>query len=121
MGLFLRNTIFLRDLIPFIIVVSIIGSIWDIWATKHKNKDAVWLWQFNGRQTIGIKFLGLPVEEYLFYLASSVYVIFMWEGIKQMTLDAHSGVTIVLVVSVWTLIAILLPYKFGLKGDKLFG
>lgn len=121
-GFFLSNYISLSALIPFIITVTIIGSIWDVWATRHSKRDCVWLWQFNKRQTIGIKFLGLPIEEYLFYTASSVYVIFMWEGIKLMVLHNTLQIySVVLLLSIWTVIAIGIPYIFAPKKDKFIG
>lgn len=81
----MRDVISLQALIPFIVLVTVIGSIWDVWATRHGKKDRVWLWQFHRSQTLGKRFLGLPIEEYLFYTASSVYIIYMWEGIKIMS------------------------------------
>ena len=121
-GFYIKNINFIKDLIPFVILVTIIGSIWDIWATKHGRKDSAWLWQFNSRQTLGIKIVGLPIEEYLFYVSSSVYVIFMWEGIKQIVNNNNSQLFLVIpILAIWTLICILLPYKFGPKGDKLIG
>ena len=121
-GFYLSNYISLSALIPFIVLVTVIGSIWDVWATRHGKKDRVWLWQFNRRQTIGLRFLGLPVEEYLFYIASSVYVIFMWEGFKLMQTDAPSQVYVVIgLLSAWTLFAITLPYVLGWKKDKFVG
>ncbi|MDZ4286272.1 MAG: lycopene cyclase domain-containing protein, partial [Candidatus Sungbacteria bacterium] len=92
------------------------------WATKHRSKDPIWLWQFNDKQTLGIKVLGLPIEEYMFYIASSTYVIYMWEGIKNMTQNNGGQLYIVVaLLTLWTLIGILLPYKFGPRGDKLTG
>src|SRR3989344_6438982 len=78
-GLFLSKHISVEPLIPFIFAVTILGSIWDIWATRHSKKDRVWIWQFNNKETLGLKIFGLPIEEYLFYVVSSVYVVFMWE------------------------------------------
>ena len=110
-----------RQFIPFVLTVTVIGSIWDIWATKHKGRDPVWLWQFNAKQTLGITLLGLPIEEYLFYAASSVYVIFMWEGIRQMIENGGQLYVAIPLLTLWTLGAILLPYMFGPRGDKLIG
>ncbi len=118
-GFFLSKYISLLPLIPFIFFVTIIGSIWDVWATKHGKKDRVWIWQFNNKETLGFKIFGLPFEEYLFYIASSVYVIFMWEGIKLIMLtNLLATYVMVLSLSVWTLLAILLPFWFDPKGDK---
>jgi hypothetical protein len=104
------------------ILVTVIGSMWDVWATRHGKKDRIWLWQFNTKQTIGMRFLGLPIEEYLFYVASSVYVIFMWEGLKLMIQGTDYQVYVVIVLlSGWTLFSILLPYILGRKKDKFIG
>lgn len=119
---YLSNHISLEALVPFILLVTLIGSIWDVWATRHGKKDRVWLWQFNRSQTIGIRILGLPIEEYLFYVASSVYVIFMWEGLKLMVEGSTADAYVVIgLLSAWTLIAILLPYFLGRKRDKFIG
>lgn len=122
-GYFLSQFISLQALFPFILLVTIIGSIWDVWATRHGKKDRVWLWQFNRRQTIGVRFLGLPIEEYLFYVCSSVYVIFMWEGLKLMVTskDTVYVCAVIGTLSAWTLISILLPYWFGRKKDRFIG
>lgn len=122
-GFFLSEYISLDALIPFIVLVTIIGSIWDVWATRHGKKDRIWLWQFHHSQTIGIRFLGLPIEEYLFYVASSVYVIFMWEGLKLMVETNDSQVyTTIGLLALWTLVSIFVPYVFGKrKGDRFIG
>ena len=121
-GVYLSKVVDLQVLTPFIILVTAIGSIWDIWATRHGRKDRIWLWQFNRTQTIGIRFFGLPGEEYLFYVASSVYVIFMWEGFKLMMRGASLDVYIAIgLLSVWTLFSILLPYFLGRKTDRFIG
>lgn len=108
------------ELIPFIILVTLIGSIWDVWATRHSKRDRVWLWEFHRSQTLGHRFLGLPIEEYLFYTASSVYIIYMWEGMKLMARYGTAEVyVIVFGLGAWTLGAILLPYFFRSRGDRL--
>ena len=118
----LSDEIYLGALLPFIVLVTIIGSIWDIWATRHGKKDRVWLWQFNGRQTLGIRLFGLPVEEYLFYVASSVYVVFMWEGFKLMLERSSFQVYQVIgSLAAWTIVSICVPYVFRKRGDKLIG
>lgn len=118
---FLSPFISLKALLPFIILVTLIGSIWDIWATRHGKRDRIWLWQFNRRQTLGIRIFGLPVEEYLFYVASSVYVIFMWEGFKLMLNGSPSFVYLTIAgLALWTLVSIFVPYIFRKKGDRIF-
>ena len=119
-GFFLAKFISLVALIPFVICVTIIGSIWDVWATRHGRKDRIWLWQFNRKQTLGFTLFGLPYEEYLFYTVSSVYVVFMWEGMKLMiTIGTWQVYLMVVFLSGWTLAAIIIPYLLAPKGDKL--
>lgn len=116
----LSDIVKVSELVPFIVLVTLIGSIWDVWATRHGKRDRVWLWQFHRTQTLGYRFLGLPIEEYLFYTASSVYVIYMWEGLKLMARYGTSEVFLVVFgLGAWTLGAILLPYLFRSKGDKI--
>lgn len=118
-GFFLMDFISIATLIPFILLILVMGSIWDVWATRHGRKDRIWIWHFNHSETLGFKFLGLPIEEYLFYVVSSVYVVFMWEGIKLTTTN-NTMMPYVLVISmgVWTLISITIPYLLAPRGDK---
>ena len=117
---FLKEHVSIGALIPFIVLITIMGSIWDVWATRHSKKDRVWLWQFNHSDTLGIKFLGLPIEEYLLYVTSGTYVVFMWEGMK---LIRNQGLTEAYIMvggmAVWTFISITIPYIFSPKGDRL--
>lgn len=51
--------------------ICIIGSIlfalpWDYWATHF------WLWRFSPDHTLGIEFLGIPLEEYVFFTSFTV-------------------------------------------------
>jgi lycopene cyclase domain-containing protein len=117
---FVFDRIPLPNLITFIVGITVLGSVWDIWATRHGGRDPIWLWQFNFKDTLGIKLFDLPIEEYLFYIASSVYVILIWEGIKY-ALETGSLLMYILLpfVGVWSLLLILVPYMICAKGDKL--
>ena len=76
-GLFVWQSIVWQHFLIFVVLITILGAIWDIWATRHGKKDTVWLWQFNIKDTLGIKVFDLPIEEYLFYISTSLYVIFI--------------------------------------------
>ena len=116
---------FVFDRIPlinfavFVVGITVLGSIWDIWATRHGKRDPIWLWQFNFKDTLGIKLFDLPIEEYVFYIASSVYIIFLWEGIK-FALETKSIVMYLLLplLSIWSLLAISIPYILRVKNDR---
>jgi len=74
---FVIDRIPMINLLTFVAGITILGSIWDIWATRHGKKDPIWLWQFNFKDTLGVKLFGLPIEEYIFYIASSLYIVFI--------------------------------------------
>lgn len=119
-GYFVLPGLSISNLLIFIASITILGSIWDIWAARHGKRDPIWLWQFNFRETIGIKIFDLPIEEYLFYVFSSIYVIFLWEGIKLW--QATQSVFMFLLLSfsgVWSVLAIGVPYFIRAKDDKL--
>jgi lycopene cyclase domain-containing protein len=42
------------------------GYPWDYFATH------VWLWRFSPDHTLGMNFLGLPVEEYIFFASEAL-------------------------------------------------
>ena len=118
LGYFLIGKINLANLIGFILGIAILGSIWDIWATKHGKKDSVWLWQFNFKDTLGIHYFGLPVEEYLFYIATSLYIIFIWESIR-LAPENNQLYFVLFLVGLWSLIFTLIPYFVHQKNDRI--
>ena len=77
---FVSDQIVYEHLVILILSVTILGFIWDVWAAKHGASDTLWLWQFNKKNTIGVKIFDLPVEEILFYTFSSFYLIVLWGG-----------------------------------------
>ena len=106
------------NLILFVASITVLGGIWDIWATRHGKRDPIWLWQFNFKDTLGIKIFDLPIEEYLFYVSASLYIVFIWEGIK---LALETGSVLMYIVlpfaGIWSLVFMLIPYKMGVKNE----
>jgi lycopene cyclase domain-containing protein len=68
------------QMLIFVLLITVVGSVYDVWAARHGRHDTHWLWSFNKTNTVGIEILDLPVEEYLFYTFSSLYVVIAWEG-----------------------------------------
>jgi len=118
-GSFIEPHMNIWDLTVFALGIMIVGSAWDIWATRHGRTDSVWLWQFNKINTLGIQFLGLPVEEYLFYLSTSIYILFTWETFQYSTANNGAGSYFLVFTGIWSLAFIILPYSFNIRGDKL--
>lgn len=98
----------------FLVSITILGFVWDVWATRHGKKDSLWLWQFNHQNTIGIKVFDLPIEEVLFYTFSSFYVIMLWEGI-QFGYASESYIVLVSLVSmaIWSCLFLILSFKLS--------
>jgi lycopene cyclase domain-containing protein len=119
-GITMRSEIAWDNLAVFILIIVFLGSIWDIWATRHGQKDRVWLWQFNFSDNLGIKIFGLPIEEYLFYVFASVYAVFIWEaiGLALHTKDPYYY-ALVIGMGAWSLFFAVFPYLFRKKGDRL--
>ena len=119
-GWVLREEIELNQLLVFVLLVTCMGSVWDIWATRHGTRDTVWLWNFNYSATLGYTFFDLPIEEYVFYTSSSVYVVLMWELIKRaLLLGTYTALGLVLMLTLWTVLAITLPFFIRPKRDRL--
>ncbi len=119
-GLFVWQSIVWQHFLIFVVLITILGAIWDIWATRHGKKDTVWLWQFNIKDTLGIKVFDLPIEEYLFYISTSLYVIFIWKAI-ELSLATENLFFFFLIpcMALWSILFISIPYKLKMKGDRL--
>ncbi len=117
---FVFSRISIAQLAVFVLSITLLGSAWDIWATRHGKKDPVWLWTFNHKDTLGLRLFDLPVEEYLFYIASSVYIIFLWESIKY-ALETESAIMYLVLpfVSLWSMLFIAVPYLAREKKDRI--
>ena len=109
------NSISLLQLIIFVSTITVTGALWDLWATRHGKKDPFWIWAFNPKDTLGVQLLGVPIEEYFFYIFSSIYIVFMWKGIEL------GFYFLIPALGVWTFIALLVPYKMSPQNDKLIG
>lgn len=108
---FIYKQISYINLAIFVVIITILGSIWDIQAARHDKKDSIWLWQFNHENTLGIKFFNLPIEEYIFYITSSMFIIFTWEFIKFSISIGNYYALSTLVT--WILLGMVLPKLYN--------
>lgn len=60
-------------MIPAIFIMMLLFIPWDIWFTK------IGVWQFNERYFLGLKFLHLPIEEWLFFILIPFACLFIYE------------------------------------------
>lgn len=65
-----------------ILLISSLFILWDIFATYRGH------WSFNPNYVLGIKVLGIPLEEVLFFITVPFSCIFAYEGIKYYLKDS---------------------------------
>jgi lycopene cyclase domain-containing protein len=66
----------LKYILPSILITAIFFWIWDIRFTTNQ------VWSFNPEYVIGINFLGMPIEEWLFFIVIPYCCIFIYEVLK---------------------------------------
>jgi lycopene cyclase domain-containing protein len=68
-----------RYFFPALAVAAGVFLVWDVWFTEQG------IWGFNDRYLVGIRFLGLPLEEWLFFLVVPYACIFLYETMRAYT------------------------------------
>jgi lycopene cyclase domain-containing protein len=66
---------------PWALLSAVLGMclpfwIWDVWGAARGH------WWFSAQHTVGIQWMGLPVEEWLFFPIVGFVSIFSWESVK---------------------------------------
>jgi lycopene cyclase domain-containing protein len=56
--------------------VCLLFWLWDVVATARGH------WSFNESYILGLTFMGMPVEEWLFFVVVSFVSVFTWESVK---------------------------------------
>jgi len=59
-----------------ILTTSVPFWIWDVIVTARGH------WTFNEQYILGVTFIGMPMEEWLFFLVVAFVSIFTWESVK---------------------------------------
>lgn len=81
---FVRGALDLKSLLIVTVAAMFIGGIFDIWAVRQGKRDKFFIWEYNKRTTLGIKFLGVPFEDFfLFLVITPVLIISLWEAVKR--------------------------------------
>lgn len=86
-----------KFLFPGIILSAIFFIAWDVWFTS------IGIWKFNPDFVLGIFFLKLPIEEWLFFLIVPFSCVFIYEVmnyfVKKDVLASHSGIITIILIS----------------------
>lgn len=124
-----------RYYLPALFITALFFLVWDYFKTKYG------VWSFNDKYIIGIKAFGMPLEEYLFFIAVPYACTFIYEsighlGLKRIFPDATKNyarvIGLVLLIasffflhqaytfSVFFILGIVLPIStLILSSDKL--
>jgi len=70
-----------KYIFPSILITAIFFWIWDIRFTANQ------VWSFNPQYVIGINIFGMPIEEWLFFIAIPYCCIFIYEVLKAYLKD----------------------------------
>lgn len=93
---------------PAVIVTGLIFLAWDILFTN------LGVWSFNEKYIIGIRFAGVPLEEYLFFICipyASVFTYFCLAKFSSFSLTAKTTATITVVLVVGLLLVGILNFE----------
>lgn len=87
------------------IVVAVPFIAWDIWFTAHG------VWWFNTNYTIGLIIVGLPLEEWLFFICipfSCVFTFFCLNKFFRLDwADGFNNIIVFVIVVIFTVVALL--------------
>jgi lycopene cyclase domain-containing protein len=64
------------SLVRVMLFVAVPFWVWDVIVTARGH------WSFNSQYIIGVVFLGLPIEEWLFFIVIVFVSVFTWEALK---------------------------------------
>ena len=102
----------LREAGVFIFLILIYGMGWDIWATRHGEKDRLWIWQYNPNTSTGLKILGHPIEQYLLGAAWFLWLLLFWELLQRiLVMPIITELTAFIGVSLWMIIMSVFVYR----------
>lgn len=66
----------LKYIFPGIVITAIFFWVWDVWFTQN------FIWSFSKDYTLGFNVIGMPIEEWLFFLIIPYCCIFIYEVLK---------------------------------------
>ena len=93
-------------LLVIFLIISVPFILWDVWAARQGH------WLFNDNYTLPYRFLGLPIEEILFFITVPYAMIYVWDVFKKHYKDSnsiftHYGLLYVAILAVCALLAII--------------
>lgn len=95
-----------KFLFPSIMATAVVFLVWDYFKTKHG------VWQFNDSYILGVRFFGLPLEEYLFFITIPYSCMFIYEVLNYYIAKPIHRIIPVNLVWFISLMLLLLSFVF---------
>lgn len=96
-----------RFMFPGILITGAVYILWDIWFTRAG------IWGFNHNFTRDYYLLGLPVEEWLFFLVVPYCCFFLFEVLRLFVREFHfPGTSRIILILMLVLLAGSLPFVY---------
>jgi lycopene cyclase domain-containing protein len=110
MALFYPKIKFYKKLPNILISIILIGIPFILWDSIFTLKQ---IWAFNPQHLIGIYFLGLPIEEILFFITTPFSCLFVFESINVFLKEKKfiHGKKIIYLIALISLILLILFYS----------
>ena len=103
----------LKYILPAILVTAVIFWIWDVRFTASE------VWSFNPKYTIGFSIIGMPIEEWLFFIVIPYCCMFIYEVLK-FYLDKYEYANFFRAFSLFLVVVFALVSFFFLEQDYTF-
>lgn len=90
-----------KYLFPAILLTALVFVFWDARFTQ------IGIWHFNSQFTLGINYLGMPIEEWLFFIVIPYCSLFVYEVVKTYLPNFGAG-------NFWAAVSLALTLAFGI-------
>ena len=84
-------------IVILIVYTTIWLTPWDMVSALGSKAVKRWLWDFNPKEILGFKILGLPFEEFVYFVFFVSFPISAWEFFKSLNINGNVGAGLVVI------------------------
>ncbi|MFV0377929.1 MAG: lycopene cyclase domain-containing protein, partial [Mangrovibacterium sp.] len=103
-----------KYLFPAILLTALVFVFWNVRFTQ------VGIWNFNPEYTLGINYMKIPLEEWLFFLVFPFFSMFIYEGVKSFSPSPKSDKLLAAFSLILTVAFGLISYLFRQHAYTFF-